>query len=207
LSAWAGIAALVALPALATAGGKEDFDEAVRLMNRDDILQAGIIARKAADAGYGPAQALFAELADDAEEMELAISFYQKAADQNEPGGFYGLGKLHAEGRGLPQDNAKAQMYIKKAAELGHKHAINVTAENFWNGSLGINRDDPKNQEEGLEWLKKSAANDNVFALKALTDIYRKGMWGQAVDNKAADEWEKKLKKAQGLIERKKKKR
>ena len=49
-----------------------------------------------------------------------AISWYTKAADQNEPVALYNLANAHLTGRNLPKNVAVAREFFRKASTLGH---------------------------------------------------------------------------------------
>ncbi len=51
------------------------------------------------------------------EGYKKAFEWYQKAADQNNADGQYGLGYMYDTGTGVPQNSDTAMVWYKKAAE------------------------------------------------------------------------------------------
>lgn len=71
--------------------------------------------------------------------MDLAIPFYQmcidwkkafdyylKSAEQGDLDALFAVGECYRHGHGTETDKGKAMLYLKKAAEKGHKSALNV---------------------------------------------------------------------------------
>jgi hypothetical protein len=197
--------ALAASCQMAWAGPEEDYTAGSDLYKRGDVVGAMPLLRKAADAGYAPAQATLGGILDYSEFDEDAIAYYRKSAAQNNADGQFGLGSMLSVGEGAPKDVAEARRLISLAAEQGHKQAINVLAQAYISGKLDI----PENERQGadaLRWIKLSAENNYLPAIEALSKSYREGKLGLEVDAAAADTWQAKSYELQGLNKKGKRK-
>lgn len=58
-----------------------------------------------------------------AEDIQKAVSWYQKATDQGDIFGMYNLGRMYHEGRGVPQDTTFARKLFREAYSQGNPHA------------------------------------------------------------------------------------
>lgn len=142
------ILALAALGAVAAhAGPGEDTARAETLIRSGDIVTAMGLLRKASDQNHAPAQARLADLLLLGFE-DQALGLYQKAADQGDPGGEFGLGRMYADGMGgLRSDPAKALEWYWKAERKNHAPAIDALARAYRHGSLGLPKDPDKARE------------------------------------------------------------
>jgi len=147
----AGCLALALAAPAASAGPKEDNEEAIAEFNKGDFVTSLALWRKSAEAGYAPAQVWLGDILDKSEEDEEAVKWYRKAADQGDASGQYGLGSMYAKGEGVKLDSAQAYGYILKAAEQNYVPAIALLAEAFQNGWLGQTADAAK----AAEWQAK----------------------------------------------------
>lgn len=181
-------AALIAtlLPAAVLAGPPEDYAVARRAYAAGDVAGAMPILRKAANAGYAPAQVLLGEILDLSEYDEEAAAMYRKAADQGDAEGQFRLGTLYSQGEGVKKDPNEARRLIRLAAEQGHLQATNVMAHAYLNAQLGIPETD-RDSAESLRWVKAAEQNDYLPAIDALALAYRNGSMGLAPDAKEAD--------------------
>lgn len=143
-----GLLALVALCATGVeAGPVEDTAQAEVSIRSGDFVTAIHLLRKAADQNHAPAQSRLADLLLLGLE-DQALSLYQKAAAQGDPGGEYGLGRMHADGLGgLQPDAAKALDWYRKAESKKHAPAIDALARAYRHGSLGLPKDLDKARE------------------------------------------------------------
>lgn len=154
------VLALAALGAAsAQAGPAEDTQRAETLIRSDDMVTAMRLLRQAADQNHAPAQARLADLLRASEDYPLAVELYRKAAQQGEPAGHVGLGRMYADGYGVPRDPAKALELYRQAEAKGHWQAFDMLARAYRTGDLGLAKDLAKAQE-----LEARAA-----ALKAAT--------------------------------------
>ncbi len=193
--------------ATASADTEEDYQKGLKSFQVGDIVGAMAPLRTAALAGDARAQALMAEILDRSEFDEEALSLFQKSADQGNADGMFGLGTMLISGEGAKKkDPVKGREWIQKAADLGHKQAINVIAQAYLNAELGLLESD-KNSPTALEWVKKAADNDYLPALDALIDAYNEGnRWGLEANKAKANEYLTKANKIRNVHAVKKKK-
>lgn len=125
----------------ALAGPREDTERAEASVRAGDLVTAMALLRKASDAGYAPAQARLADLLDAAEFDAEAVALYRKAADQGDPAGEYGLGRMLANGEGVAKDPAQALAYFRRSAARDHWQAVDALARAYRAGDLGLPRD------------------------------------------------------------------
>lgn len=59
------------------------------------------------------------------QDVEKAISLYQKSGEQGNPRGFQRIGYLYDEGILVEQNYSKAIEYLEKSAKLGDLYALN----------------------------------------------------------------------------------
>jgi TPR repeat protein len=127
---------------IARADPKEQTTRAEAAFRAGDLVTAMALLKQAADAGYAPAQARLGDMLDAAEQDAEAVALYRKAADQGDPAGAYGLGRMFAQGEGgVPRDAAQALSLYRKAAEKNHWPAIEALARAYRTGGLGLARD------------------------------------------------------------------
>lgn len=125
-------------------GPVEDTARAETSIRGSDFVTAMHLLRKAAEQNHAPAQARLADLLLLGFE-DQALALYQKAAAQGDPGGEYGLGRMHAEGMGgLQPDPEKALEWYRKAERKNHAPAIDALARAYRQGSLGLPKDPEK---------------------------------------------------------------
>lgn len=181
---------LILLSGSVLAGADEDYLAGLKSFRDGDVVGSMVPLRTAALAGHSKAQALLAEILDRSEFDEEAVELYRKSADQGDPDGMFGLGAMTAAGEGVKKDLLVARGWILKAAELGHKQAINVMAQAFLKGELGFS-DAERNSPVALQWLKRAAENDDLPAIDALASAYGAGnAFGLAVDRGGADQYQ-----------------
>lgn len=115
-----------------------DTEAAERAYTLDDVVTAMALFRRAADAGYAPAQARLGDIFDSAEEDLLAVEYYRKAAGQNLAAGEYGLGRMYDKGEGVAKDTAEALKWYRRAAEKDYLPAVLIIARAYLVGALGL---------------------------------------------------------------------
>jgi TPR repeat protein len=146
---------------LVLAGPADDTALGEASLRSGDLITAMVYFRKAAEAGHGPAQARMGDMMDASELNAEAVQWYQKAADQGDPAGDNGLGRMHVEGKGVPKDPAKALAHFQRAAQKNFPPAMEALAAAHRTGTLGL----PKNLQE---------ADRLVAQAKALREAARK---------------------------------
>lgn len=126
---------------LAFAGPEEDNALAEKEFARGDLVVSMSLWRKAAQAGYAPAQVWLGDILDKAEEDADAVEWYKKAAEQGNAGGEYGLGQMYLKGEGVKQDVALGQQYVERAANKNHVEAVKSMMTVYRQGGMGLSAD------------------------------------------------------------------
>jgi hypothetical protein len=112
-----------------------------------------------------------------------AAEFWAPLAEQGSASAQYSLGSLYAEGKGVPQNDATAFKWFKRAADQGNAAAqYNVGAS--YAAGTGVERSDAA----AAEWFKRAADQDMVFAQFNLGLLYASGH-GVPQDNVQALTW------------------
>jgi TPR repeat protein len=167
------------------AGTCEDFEEGKRAFRAGDIVTAMGPLKRASQAGHAGAQALYAQILDRSEFNEEAVAWFRKSAEQNDPDGQYGLGSMLAAGEGVERDLVAARGWMEKAAIQGHVLAINLLAQSYINGQLGLTAAD-RASPQALPVLTRAAEIDFLPAIEALAQAYVSGGYGAVSDPAAA---------------------
>ncbi len=103
--------------------------------------------------------------------LSSAVSWYNKAAEQNQPEAQYVMGRLYASGEGVGQNFAEAVRFYEMAAAQGHAKA------QFYLGlmvqaGLGVKQDLPK----AIKLYEKAADKGETGAMFYLGNCYRFGI-------------------------------
>lgn len=101
-----------------------------------------------ADEGNAAAMNNYACSLSDPEEKAI---WFEKAANNGDSFGYWNLGNLYKDGRGVKQDYSKALSLFKQAASMGNKHAMMEIA-NMYRFGKGIELD----KEKAMDWLNKA---------------------------------------------------
>ena len=100
------------------------------------------------------------------------------------------LGFMYANGRGVPEDDAEAVKWYRKAAEQGHAEAqyqLGTMYNDLWNDLWSALRDDA----EAVKWYRMAAEQGHAEAQFRLGFMYDLG-WGVPKDNAEAVKWYRK---------------
>ncbi len=176
----------------------DDYRAGLKFYQGGDVTTAMARLRKASDAGHAPAQALLADILDQAEMNDEAVSYYRKAAEQGNADGEYGLGNMYASGEGVKRDPAEARKWILRAAEKNHSRATTALAQAYISGGLALDEKE-RSGEEARRWVARAADSNYVPALDHLAKAYRTGTLGLAVDLKQAEAMEARANKLRGV--------
>ena len=95
----------------------------------------------------------------------------------------YEIGKLYAEGLGVPKSYQAAMRWYRRAARAGEARGIGAVGHLYLYG-LGV----PRNYSKALAWLRKAAASDDVAAMRDMGTLYAHG-WGVPQNAKKAAAW------------------
>ena len=134
------VATLLAVAALAQATPAQDVQQAEASLRGGDVPTAMGLLRKASDQGDARAHARLADLLHAAEFDAEAVVLYRKAAEQGEAAGEFGLGRMYANGAGMPRDAALALEWYRKAEKKNHVPALEALARAHRAGDLGLTR-------------------------------------------------------------------
>jgi TPR repeat protein len=139
--AWLALCACCLAMPWAAAEPVQDNQAAEMEFSRGDLGAAISLWKRAAQAGFAPAQARLGDILDSAEENADAVAWYRLAAEQGNAAGEAGLGQMYAKGEGVAQDLAQARLYISRAAQQGHVLAMRTLVEAYRSGGLGFEVD------------------------------------------------------------------
>ncbi len=92
-------------------------------------------------------------------DINKAILYLTKSAEQENEWAAYQLGKLYLLGKDVPKDTEKAVAYLTKAAEQGNQFAQYLLGKIYLLG-----KDVPKDKELAIKWLTMSAEQGNEYA-------------------------------------------
>ena len=185
----AGLLALLPV-AFAFAESVEDyFAEAEKAFDQSDIVNAMANYRKAAEAGYVPAQNRLAYLLNISELNEEALEWYRKAAAAGDAEAEFNLAGMYAEGDGTAKDTLQAITLFTSSANQGYAPAIHVMAAAYEEGEMGLRID----YEATREWLNKGVQQNDPWSIKRLAKAYSKGELGLRIDRNKAAELEQRL--------------
>jgi TPR repeat protein len=179
----------------AAAAPVDDYQRGLQAYQRGDIVGAMGALRPAAQAGLADAQQLLAFILDRADFVDEAIRLYQSAAAQDHPQAIAALGNLAASGRGLAKDENAALRHFSKAAALGHASSIEIVADAYLNGRLGLGgqRDTPQARAA----VQRAAEQGHLASMQALAEAHARGGLGLAPDTAQAALWRQRAAQAQ----------
>lgn len=163
--------------------------KAEKAFDESDIVSAMAYYRKAAEAGYVPAQNRLAYLLDKSEENEEAFSWYQKAAATGDAEAEHGLARMYASGDGIKKNNSEALRLFTSSANKNYKPAIRVMAAAYEEGELGLRID----YETARKWLSKGVQLNDHWSVKRLARAYSNGELGLRIDHQKATQLEQQL--------------
>ena len=124
-----------------------------------DDERAELWFRRAADAGYDFAQYALGKLLQSQNRMDEAVSWYEKAAAQENTCAAYRLGKLYLEGKDVPKDVRKAVAYLTDSAEHGNQYAQYALGKLYLTGQ-NVKQD----RERAWAYFYESAEQGNEYA-------------------------------------------
>jgi len=172
----------------AAAGPEDDFREGLVAFRRGDFNTAVKTLQRAGDAGHAPSLVLLGYIYEQGSLDADAVAVYRKAAALGSSDGEVALAGMVAAGKGTAANPKEAVRLYENAAQRGNATAINVLAQAYISGALGLTpgqRDDAK----AVEALKRAAEGGYAPAAAALARAYEKGEYGLAPDAAAAARW------------------
>ncbi|MBI5752278.1 MAG: sel1 repeat family protein [Hydrogenophilales bacterium] len=162
---WVGVGAFSLLSSVALADPAQDTAHAEEAFLVGDLAKAMALWRQAAEQNYPAAQARLGDMLDVAEQDEEAVRWFRKAADQGHAAGEFGLGRMYAAGEGVKKDTQKAVYWIRRAAEKDYLLAVEMLAQAYRIGDLGLSIDVQQSQfwETKGRTLKNGVINNKII--------------------------------------------
>jgi TPR repeat protein len=163
--------------ALADVNGEFALAEAA--MDEQDLHEAAIHYRKAAEMNYLPAQTSLGELLHTSQDFDEAFGWFLMSAYQGDAAGAYDLGQAYANGEGVEKDFAKAVYWIKVAAEKNYLTAAETLTAAYRTGDLGLAKDPDQVKKwesrlPGMRAASQKAFIERMAELKAAQREMRK---------------------------------
>jgi hypothetical protein len=100
-----------------------------------------------------------------------ALWLFRPLADQGSAMAQFFLGAMYYEGQGVPQSDAEAAKWFRKAAEQGEDTSQDALGSIYFTGGDGI----AQNYAEAMKWFRKAADQGNPAAQNSLGMMYEKG--------------------------------
>jgi TPR repeat protein len=122
----------------------------------------------------------------DAENYDVAMRWFQKAADLGNADAMMGVSWIYGNGRGIPRDDARALHWRKMSAEHGNTDAMWLVGTDYEDGKVV-----PQDYAEAMRWFKKSADLGNAEGMSRIGYLYANGH-GVPQDYAEAMRWYKK---------------
>jgi len=119
----------------------------------------------------------------DAGDYQIAFRLFKPLAEQRVTEAQAGLAFFYFQGKGVPEDDAKADYLYRKAAERGHVEA-QIELGDMYDEGKGIPEDDAK----AVHWYRKAAEQGYARAQQQLGWSYLLGK-GVPEDNLQAYAW------------------
>ena len=121
-----------------------------------------------------------------------AVSWFRKAARQENPSAAYGLGCAYLYGRGIGNDFDEGLKWISQAAENGDQDAQFELGELYRTG-MKVAEKGPvllaKDGTAAFRWIRESATGGKVEAQWSLANLYSSGEGVSADMNEAIRWW------------------
>jgi TPR repeat protein len=147
---------------------------AARPQTADDFDAKGLSAESMAKKG---------KEAYEAENYNVALRWFQRAADLGNADAMMGMTWIYGNGRGVPEDDAEATRWRKMSAEIGNPVAMSSIAYDYEQGK-GVTQD----YVEAMRWYRKAADRDDARAMWSVGHLFELGQ-GVAQDYAEAMRW------------------
>ncbi len=123
-------------------------------LGRDDgyLNKDVAMLRRAAEGGFAPAQAALGRWLRERKQWAESARWYQRSAEQGDPGARYGLGLAYYRGRGVARDRARAFALMLQSARSGYVIAEYGVGLSYADGH-GTQRDSAKSRR----WIQRAA--------------------------------------------------
>jgi hypothetical protein len=175
--------------ALADAVGEVALAE--QALDEQDLHEAAIHFRKAAEMNYLPAQTSLGELLHTSQDYDEAFGWFLMSAYQGDAAGAYDLGQMYANGEGVEKNLAKAVYWIKFAAEKNYLAAAETLTAAYRTGDLGLKKDPEQVKKwtarlPGMRAASQKAYIERMAELKAALKEIRKAARKEMIENAKA---------------------
>ncbi len=118
--------------------------------------------------------------------LELAMRYYQKAANQDDAESLFLLGVMYHEGHGARRNDKRALDYFTRAFNLGDETSLYYLGKLHLHGK-GIRED----AEKAVSYFKQGIEREDVGCYISMADCYSKGIGVEQDLDKAAELIEK----------------
>jgi TPR repeat protein len=145
------------------------------LHDRDEALKW---YRFAAERGFARSQANLGQLLSGKDDAE-ARQWIEKAAAQKEPRGLYLLGMLHLDND--PSQGARLLLQAAQAKDRDAQYRLGLL--------YGAGRGVEKDEQLGMQWVRKAAGQGQAQAQYFMAAAYSRGLYGLKRDDIAAADW------------------
>lgn len=98
------------------------------------------------------------------------VSSTREKAEQGDPVSEFNLAVLYHTGQGVPQDDAQAALWLRRAADQGYADA-ELNLATLYHDGQGV----PQDYKQAAKWCQRSAEQGNIKAQFYLSDLYKKG--------------------------------
>ena len=121
------------------------------------------------------------------EDAKDCLKFFRLISDAEDGGAYaqYKLGKMYRDGKGTPEDDAKAVEWFTRAAKQGLADAQYSLGRLYFWGGVGFSKD----HTQPLQWLIEAANSGFRPAYFLLGDIYEYGRRDLQQDETKAVKW------------------
>ncbi len=99
-------------------------------------------------------------------DFKQALKIWTALAESGDAWAEYSIGRLHANGDGVPRDYATARTWFKRAADHGLPAAQNALAKTYYYGDGG-----PREKDKAIEWFRRAAENGDRDAMRRLSSL------------------------------------
>jgi TPR repeat protein len=186
---WLVFAVQLVLIGAVSAAPEDDYQRGLKAYQQGDVVAAMSLLRAPANAGHAASQSLLAFILDRADFTEEAARLYRGAAAQGDPEAHAALANLYLTGRGIAKDEKLALQHFSKAAELGNSLAIQVMADAYLKGQMGLGAA-PRDNAAAVAAFKRAADLGHLPAAEALARAYAEGSFGLTTDTAQAATWQ-----------------
>lgn len=138
------------------------WQKAYQLIANGETMSAVALCEQEICSGLVECQRFLGRTYHEQNDMENALKWFSKAAEQGDPFALFGVGNVHF----ARKDFQTALAYYERSAEQGYPRAYNWVAHIYQHG-LGV----PQSAEMAIKYYRKAAAYGYLIAERALIHI------------------------------------